>query len=169
MTLPGLAQLIEALNSAGVQYIVIGGIAVLAHGYARTTHDLDIVLEMSPANIGRAIDVLESLQYTPTVPVKLRDFLDPDKRASWARDKGMVVFSATSRNHSNPTVDLFVDPPFNVLHELEQIEELHLGPGPKLPIVSLSTLLEMKRQTGRPLDLADIEGLRNLHTRPEAN
>jgi hypothetical protein len=40
-----------SLNEAGVHYIVVGGMAVIAHGYMRATHDVDIVVRLSRNNI----------------------------------------------------------------------------------------------------------------------
>ena len=48
---PDLTGLVRTLNQAGVRYVVIGGIAVAAHGYVRATEDLDIVPEPSPENL----------------------------------------------------------------------------------------------------------------------
>ena len=39
MTLTSLEQIVAALNSAGVRYLVVGGLAVAAHGYGRLTID----------------------------------------------------------------------------------------------------------------------------------
>lgn len=38
----GFGRLLEELNGAGVQYVVIGGIAVIRHGVVRATKDLDV-------------------------------------------------------------------------------------------------------------------------------
>ena len=35
-----------ALNEAGVRYVIVGGLAVVLHGYPRFTADLDIVLDL---------------------------------------------------------------------------------------------------------------------------
>jgi hypothetical protein len=40
-----------ALESAGVRYLVAGGLAVVARGYARFTKDVDIVVQLVPENI----------------------------------------------------------------------------------------------------------------------
>lgn len=35
-------EIIQALETAGVRYLIVGGIAVHLHGYARFTKDLDL-------------------------------------------------------------------------------------------------------------------------------
>ena len=41
---------IFALNVSGTQYLVVGGYAVILHGYYRTTQDLDIWVNKTPEN-----------------------------------------------------------------------------------------------------------------------
>lgn len=45
-----LIELCAALNRSGVRYVVIGGCAVILHGYFRTTNDIDLLLEPSAEN-----------------------------------------------------------------------------------------------------------------------
>ncbi len=46
-------ELLLTLNRAGVDFIVIGGVAVGVHGFIRATKDLDIVPDPDPANLDR--------------------------------------------------------------------------------------------------------------------
>ena len=48
------ADFLESLNREGVAYVVIGGIAVLAHIPYRTTRDLDVLIEPTLENAERA-------------------------------------------------------------------------------------------------------------------
>ena len=49
-TLEDLLFLCRKLNEAGAKYIVIGGWAVIQHGYGRTTEDVDLLVESSYEN-----------------------------------------------------------------------------------------------------------------------
>ena len=49
-TLDDLLFLCRSLNEAGAKYIVIGGWAVIQHGFERTTSDIDLLVESSPEN-----------------------------------------------------------------------------------------------------------------------
>jgi len=51
MKVSSFEAIAAALNSAGVRYIVAGGLAVNAHGYVRLTHDVDLVVRLDPENI----------------------------------------------------------------------------------------------------------------------
>lgn len=41
---------IKSLNQNDVKYILVGGYSVILHGYARTTGDMDVWVERTPAN-----------------------------------------------------------------------------------------------------------------------
>ena len=43
-------EFIEALNKAEVEYILVGGYAVILHGYSRSTGDMDIWVKKTSAN-----------------------------------------------------------------------------------------------------------------------
>ena len=58
MELRSLETIVNALNSADVRYILVGGIAVNAHGFVRMTRDVDIVLELQPDNILLGLNTL---------------------------------------------------------------------------------------------------------------
>jgi hypothetical protein len=52
-TLDDLLFLCRSLNEAGAKYIVIGGWAVIQHGFERTTSDVHLLVESSPENFQR--------------------------------------------------------------------------------------------------------------------
>ena len=49
------------LNAAGVDYVVIGGWAVIAHGYVRATRDIDVLVADAPAIRGQVTAALAAL------------------------------------------------------------------------------------------------------------
>ena len=69
-----------ALNEAGVRYLIVGGMAVVAHGYLRFTADLDLVLDLREGNLDRAVSALAGQGYRPRAPVPLEDFVDAEKQ-----------------------------------------------------------------------------------------
>jgi len=163
MKLASIEAIVRALNDAQVQFLVVGGLAVVAHGYGRQTQDLDLVIELSPDSVHAAFRALASLGYAPRVPVTAEGFADPAQRASWIRDKGMTVLNFSSARHPETPIDIFADEPFDFSAEYEAAEQFQLGPNVRTRIIRLSTLLDMKQQAGRPQDLADIAELERLH------
>src|SRR5436309_2084859 len=53
--------LLSAISRAGVQYVVIGGLAVGANGYVRATKDVDIVIARDAENSRRLAELLKTL------------------------------------------------------------------------------------------------------------
>jgi predicted nucleotidyltransferase len=47
------AALLNLLSGAGVEFVVIGGLAAAVHGSPRLTRDVDVVYARSPANVAR--------------------------------------------------------------------------------------------------------------------
>jgi predicted nucleotidyltransferase len=60
--LEDLVRLARALNAHDVQYVLIGGFAVIAHGGARTTKDIDLLIDARPANVARVREALRILE-----------------------------------------------------------------------------------------------------------
>ena len=48
-----LDALLRALAQGGVEFIIIGGVAAVAHGSSRLTQDLDVVYSRGPENLAR--------------------------------------------------------------------------------------------------------------------
>src|ERR1700761_729845 len=113
MKLGSLATIFRALQDANVRYLVVGGIAVIAHGYARTTEDLDLVLDFSGDSLSVALHALHDLGYRPIAPVSLFDFANPDQRKEWIENRNMTVFSLVSDQFPDVTVDIFAQEPFD--------------------------------------------------------
>ena len=159
MTGKSLVAIIGALNAARVRYLVVGGLAVVAHGYLRYTADVDLVLDPDPESLKRAIAALAGLGYRPRAPVPFETFADPVNRASWRRDKGMLVFSIHSPDHAATEIDLFLDSPFDFDQAYSEAFSGEVAPGAVATFVSRPRLIAMKRAVGRPQDLSDVQKL----------
>jgi hypothetical protein len=156
MRLASFELIARALDTAGVRYLVAGGLAVNAHGVLRFTKDLDLVVALIPENIDRAFTALHALGYRPSVPITAAQFADWEQRQRWIDEKGMQVLQFWSDAHRETPIDMFVREPFPFDDEYSRalVKPLH-GTIP-VRFVSLRTLIEMKRAAGRPEDLADI-------------
>jgi predicted nucleotidyltransferase len=159
-----IEQVLAALNSAGVRYLVVGGVAVVLHGHLRTTADLDLVVALADDNVRRAIPALGLLGFRPRVPVPAEDFLDPEKRATWITEKGLTVFSLWSGQLPGIEVDLFVKEPFDFDQAYARGIRVSLD-STTATVASLDDLIALKRAAGRPLDLADVEALEAIAAR----
>lgn len=157
--------IVRALNDAGVRYLVVGGLAVNAHGYGRATYDVDVVIGLDAANLHAAFTALAAIDYHPAVPITAAQFADPALRESWRAEKGVLVLRFWSDQHRETRLDVFNHEPFPFAEELRLARHREWSPGLTVPFVRLDTLLEMKRVAGRARDLADIDELNLLHGR----
>ena len=159
MRISSLEAIFRALNDAQAEYLVVGGVAVIAHGYVRFTNDLDLVLSLSSDRLAYGLEALDALGFRPRIPVKLVDFADTATRTAWQTEKQMVVFSLFNLDDPELIVDLFVTEPFEFEAEYRNAMWQTFGNDIRVPMISLSRLMDMKRDAGRPHDLVDLEKL----------
>ena len=74
MKVASFEAIVRALNDAEVPFVVVGGLAVIAHGYGRSTFDVDFVIRLQEERINRAFAALHSIDYHPAVPVTAEEF-----------------------------------------------------------------------------------------------
>ena len=159
--MPGgaLTEIFRALDDAEVRYLVVGGVAVVLHGYPRFTADLDLVVELTASNASAAIAALQTLGYRPRAPVRAEDFADEDIRASWREEKGLTVFSLWSPSCPGTEVDLFVEEPFDFGEAWSRRLDALLDDGTTVHVVGIDDLRALKARVGRPKDVDDIAQL----------
>ena len=137
-------QFIELLNSNGVEYLIVGAVALAHHGWPRYTGDLDILVGNSPENAQR-------------LETALKDF-----------GLGALDLTAADFVDSYRVIQLGVPP--NRIDLLTSItgvsfQEAWAGKvqadleGTLAKIIGRDTLIQNKRSTGRPQDLADLDAL----------
>jgi len=151
----------KALNDANVQYVVVGGIATILHGYVRATSDIDLVVDLQVEQATNVINVLTEAGYVPKVPVQAIEFADVNKREQWINEKGMQVFSMYQPKNPLLTIDLFVKQPIAYMDLLKNSVVMELD-GINIRICSIDDLITMKNLAGRAKDLADIEKLTKI-------
>jgi hypothetical protein len=124
-----------------VRYVVVGGIAVVLHGYLRAVADLDVVIDPAPEEARRAMDALNAASFVPTIPLPL---------------SLLTVVRMFDRAYRE--VDVFVR--FHIpFEELWSCSWLARVGDAQARVASLEHLLREKRRNGRSHDLQDIEGL----------
>jgi hypothetical protein len=147
--------LLGTLSANGVRFIVVGGVAALAHGSARFTQDLDIVYDRSGDNHTRIVAALKDHRpYLRGVPPGL-PFL-------WDRETLSRGLNFTLDTTLGP-IDLLGEIPGGGTYaDLAPTSvDLELF-GKKCKCLSLSQLIRAKRAAGRPKDLealAELEAL----------
>jgi hypothetical protein len=147
--------------------LVVGGVAVVLHGYLRTTLDLDLVVQLERDNLERALTTIQELGFEPRVPVPLKAFADPQIRETWRQEKNMTVFSLGHPHHPGFALDLFVQEPFDFDAAYGRAVRVSLQ-DVRATVVALEDLVAMKRAAGRTRDLEDVEALLELSSEEES-
>jgi len=156
-----LRQIFKALADAEVEYVVVGGLAVIMHGYLRATADLDLAIGLSPQNAGRGMQTLASIGLQPRLPVPIQDFADAAKREDWLQHRNMLVFPLWDPSNPLRSVDVFINEPipFDALRR----DAVHKDyDGVDVPVASIDHLIEMKQRAARARDLDDIDKLQKI-------
>jgi len=151
----------KGLNDSGVNYIVIGGLAVNFYGVPRMTYDIDLTILLEEENILKVIAKLKEWSYRPKLPVNPEDLADKSTRDLWIRDKGMKALAFYSDTMPIAEIDLVFDTPipYNELRERAAFMDLE---GVKVPVISIQDLIQLKLHAGREQDLADVQYLRRI-------
>ena len=163
MKVSSIESIARALHAADVPFLVVGGLAVVAHGYGRQTQDVDLVVPLDSRTVPQLFEALASIGYAPRIPVSAEQVADTDTRDRWISDRNMTVLAFHSEEHAETPIDVFVREPFDFASEHLQAMSAELSPDATLPIVRLATLVRMKEEAGRPQDLADVAELRRIH------
>lgn len=148
--------LIEALVDSGVEFILVGGLAAIAHGSARLTQDIDVVYARHPKNLKRLAEALAAHQpYLRGAPPGL-----PFRWDAATLLHGLNFTLETSLGD----IDLLGEITGGGRYEdlLPQSIELTIFERP-VRCLDLEKLIETKRAAGRPKDLeaiAELEALR---------
>jgi len=148
-------------NKLGVDYLVVGGLAVNFHGVPRMTYDIDLMIPLQPNNIIKMVDKLTKWGYKPKVPIDPKDLADETKRSSWVREKEMKALNFYNETLPVGEIDLILDSPIQFEELKKRSVKIELGED-RVPVVSIRDLIELKLKAGRKQDLADVEHLRAI-------
>lgn len=148
-----LRSLLELLHAKEVRFVVIGGVAVAAHGYVRGTADLDLVPDPDPENLKRVAEALDDLK--ATLPTAEDRRFDPTSDGGVIRRGGNVT-ADTSFGGLDVVQRARGVPSYSQL-DADAVETELLG----IPVrvCSLARLREMKEAQRRPEDKADLANL----------
>ena len=150
--LPDLAGLIAALHDGEVRFVVIGAVAVGAHGHIRATQDLDIVPEPRHANLDHLGNVLVALD--ARLSADQRRGIDAELRHALYAGRNLTL---TTRIGDLDIVQRLPGvPPWPEL--IAAAEQTTLG-GVPLAVCSREHLIAMKQARHSLQDQADVAAL----------
>jgi len=155
-------RIFETFERHGVDYIVIGGIAAIAHGSTRNTRDVDFVASTDRPNLERLAAALRDLD------ARLSD-TDAHLLGIDVHDPETLGSGATFTMETDAGgLDFFNDvpgaAPYDQLRDRALVIDLD---GVTIRVAGRDDLIRMKQASGRPQDLDDIAALTALDDRPD--
>jgi hypothetical protein len=156
-----IPQILQALSDDGVAFVVVGGFAVQLHGFVRSTLDIDLVLAMDDANVGKFIEVCKQFGLAPVIPAPIEALRNASLLAQWHRDKNMLAFAVREPGAAGSVIDVLIQPavPYDDLAKSAVRMPLFAR---SVAVASIDHLLTMKRVANRPKDRIDIEALEKI-------
>ena len=137
---------IQALNSQNVEYILVGGYAVILHGYRRVTGDMDIWVNRTKGNYAKLTLAFAAFGL-PVFDMTEEKFLDADKADVFSFGRPPVSIDIITKLKGVEFNDAF--------SQVQTFDE----DGLRIRFIHLNNLIEAKKASGRHKDLDDIEKL----------
>ncbi len=140
-------ELLVDLVRAGVDFAVVGGIAVSLNGFVRATDDLDILVHDAPDNIRRLLASLQAWGEGCARELTVEDFVPREGSIRVMEDFDLDIFTRM-RGHS---LDDF-RPGLRVLET----------DGARIRYLSPEALIRLKQDSWREKDKIDVVALRKI-------
>lgn len=144
---PDWIELCRLFAAHHVDFLLIGGQAVIAHGYPRLTKDMDLWLRPTTENGARVLRALTDFG-TPLSAFEVGRFVEPETLIMLGREPFRV--------------DLLTQIPGVEFDSAWQRRTSVTLDGQQIPLISFPDLIANKKAVGRLQDLADVEALEAL-------
>ena len=141
-------EIINALNEENVEYILIGGFAIILHGFPRLTQDIDLLVNPDKKNISKLKSALNSIFHDKYI----------DEINSSDLNKYSVIRYGTPEDFH---IDIITKIGDSIKYGTVKFKIIKVE---KLPIrvATAEALFEMKKNTIRPEDKRDALFLKEL-------
>jgi hypothetical protein len=149
MELDEALKVLASLEKEGVDYVLVGGVAMNFHGLVRATEDLDFFIRPTAENVERLRKALRSVyQDDPSIDeISIEDFLGDYPSVRYYPPDGEMFLDILTRLGEFATFESL---------EVQEVE----SNGVKIKLASPKTLHWMKKDTVREIDHFDAERLR---------
>lgn len=144
-------RILQVLAETSVDYVLVGGLAVQTHGHVRTTVDVDVFPRPERSNLARLSDALNILDARVLNPGHEGERVDAAMLPRATLWQFATRHGAIDVLHEAPGA-----PPYDELRE--RALEIRLG-DITIAVAGRDDLINMKRASGRAVDLDDIAAL----------
>ncbi len=150
-----LLTLIRALERQKLAYALVGGYAVSLHGAVRGTLDVDIVIPHTKKSFVATEETLASIGLRPRLPLRAEEVFS--FREEYIQNRNLTAWGFQNPGDLSQLVDVIIT------HDLRKMKTLRKKvKNTAVSLISIDDLIQMKRDSGRPQDLADVEALEKL-------
>ena len=150
-----LSRVGAALESAGVRYALVGGYAVALHGAVRGTVDVDVILAWDARSLRAAEKALKEIGLVSRLPITADEVFR--FRDEYIRNRNLIAWNFYNPRDLTEQLDIVISTDLKG----KKVQQIETPDGP-LRVLARKDLIEMKRASGRPQDLADIAALEKL-------
>ena len=145
----------KALAEKQIPYAIVGGYAVALHGAVRGTVDVDIVIKWTLNNLQKTENALKELGLISRLPINAETVFN--FREEYIKNRNLIAWNFYDPKNLMNQVDIIIT------FDLSGTQINHIAtPAGDITLLSRKDLIEMKRASGRPQDIADINALENL-------
>lgn len=150
-----LNKVCNAFKKNKIGYALVGGHAVALHGVLRGTVDVDFIIKWNKKTLIKAQEVLGSLGLVSRLPIRAEEVFD--YRDEYIKNKNLIAWNFYNPDDLTEQVDLIINQDLNDY----QFKDLKTDGG-EISLLSLDSLIEMKEQTDREQDVADVVALKRI-------
>jgi len=144
-----LPNLVDMLSDAGVEFVIIGGLAGIIHGSTRTTQDIDICCKFTPENLSKLFTAIKNAnpvhRMSPNRPVLVLNSQNADKFKNLYLDTDIGQLDCLGEVQGIGSFD----------EVCKNAISVHIG-GKNYQVLSLDALIKSKKSLNRPIDKQDV-------------
>lgn len=150
-----IKNLCNQLKSKNIEFAIVGGVAVILHGVSRGTMDVDMVIKWQKNQLDNTIETFKELGLVSRLPITSEQVFN--SRDELIQQKNLIAWNFYNPNNITEQVDLLIN--YDLL--TEQIDFVQAN-NCSIPILKIKDLIEMKEKCGRPQDVEDVKGLKEI-------
>jgi len=150
-----VVEIARVFDQNKIEYALVGGFAVALHGVVRGTVDVDLIIHLSEKSFVAAEKALRGLGLQSRLPVDAKQVFQ--FREEYIQNRNLIAWSFYDAKNPARVVDVIIT------LDVKKIEtEIKKINGVSVRIIARRDLIKMKKASGRPQDLADVEALEKL-------
>jgi hypothetical protein len=150
-----LEKVCNCLESNGIVYALVGGYAVALHGAPRGTIDLDFIISFEEKTFILVEESLKKIGLVPRLPVTAKEIFQ--FRKEYIEQRNLIAWSFYDPKNPINIVDIIIT---------ENLDDCSVVTKKlarsSIKVIAKKDLIKMKKKSGRPQDLVDVEALEKI-------